>query len=134
MKTQRIDLNAPLTVKKVASVVLWTADLPKTVRFYEALGLELAREEEGDGKVHYTLEIGGVHMRLLKADEPGYTAMRNQSGATQLGLRVDSLDSALARVMAIGANIVGEPEPTAWGKRALVEDPDGRPIEIGEEG
>jgi predicted enzyme related to lactoylglutathione lyase len=45
---------------------------------------------------------------------------------------VVSLDSTVASAIAAGGEIVIAPEDVPWGRRAVVADPDGRPIELNE--
>jgi lactoylglutathione lyase len=119
----------------IDSIILYTADLPKTVRFYRKLGLALESEEHEQGPAHFACEFGGAHIAFYECGESTDKAEskalpRGFAGAMQLGFRVDSVDATLAIAVACGAKILIEPQTVPWGRRAVFEDPDGRPIEI----
>ncbi len=49
-----------------------------------------------------------------------------------LGFRVASLEPALEALEPLGVRILTPPRTTPWGRRAVVQDPDGRAVEISE--
>ncbi len=114
----------------VGAVVLFTARPDEVVEFYRALGVPLQLEHHGDDVMHWAADIGGCHVAVFptftEGDAPGY----RQAGATFAGFVVDSVDGAVAAVTALGAPVVQEPTEASWGRRAVVTDPDGRPVEI----
>jgi predicted enzyme related to lactoylglutathione lyase len=46
------------------------------------------------------------------------------------GIDVDSVDTAIARVIESGGMILRAAETLDWGRRAVLSDPDGRAVEI----
>jgi predicted enzyme related to lactoylglutathione lyase len=47
-----------------------------------------------------------------------------------VGFAVTSVDEVLAEVSRLGVAVLEPPSDYPWGLRALVEDPDGRPVEL----
>jgi catechol 2,3-dioxygenase-like lactoylglutathione lyase family enzyme len=119
-------------VKAVIATVLWTRHIEASIRFYRALGLPLEEERHGDGPVHYACNVGGAHVALWPA-EGGDAPRYRTAGATLVGFSVGSVDEVYAALVAVGAGVERSPERAPWGKRAVLRDPDGRPIEINEE-
>lgn len=112
-------------VTALAAVVFTCKDLDKSVRFYKALGVEV-RETKHGGALHYTCSLGGVHFALYPHDG----AERGPQSGVQIGLMVTNLDGAITSVSGVGGNILQKPTPKPWGITALVEDPDGRKVEL----
>jgi catechol 2,3-dioxygenase-like lactoylglutathione lyase family enzyme len=113
---------------QINAYIVWSAAYDRTVAFYRALGVPLADEQHADGPAHVAGEVGGVHLAIYPADgaaAPGYRT----GGAAMLGFAVVSLDAVLAE---LGAPIVRPPEDMPWGRRVVVADPDGRPVELTE--
>jgi len=112
-------------------VVLRTARLDETLGFYRALGLEFAREQHGSGPVHYSSEVGGTILEIYPGSD-GTAPPRQNGGATMLGFRVASVDATVAVLLQLGVQVVSAPKDSAWGRRAVVADWDGRAVEITE--
>ena len=110
-------------------IVLRASDAARTRRFYEALGLQFAAEQHEQGVLHYACEIGGLVLEIYpgrKAAPPEADA----AGATMLGLRVGDVDRAHAAAVELGAKSRRPPVDAPSGRRAVVEDFDGRVIEL----
>lgn len=102
--------------------------MAEMLAFYGAVGLELRPEQHGHGPLHYAADVDGVVVEIYpRVGDPGGGA-----GATMVGLRVDSVDSVVDALRTLGAKIVSEPKVGSWGRRAVVADPDGRPVELTE--
>lgn len=110
--------------------MLTTNRIVETLSFYRTIGLPLSEEDHGDGVVHWACDVGGIHLAVFDAgadgDAPGYRA----AGSTFCGFVVDDVDAVLADLGALGSVVVQEPTSMPWGVRAVVKDPDGRPVEI----
>jgi predicted enzyme related to lactoylglutathione lyase len=119
---------------EIASLVLFTAEVDRTVAFYRAVGVPLEDEDHGEGPVHAAAEVGDVHMAVYAAREPGRHPARRAGGSDFPGFYVDALDTALAAVTALGAPVLSGHEQMPWGCRVVVEDPDGRAVEINDRG
>jgi lactoylglutathione lyase len=112
-------------------VVLRTADLASARSFYEVLGLAFVQEQHGAGPVHLSCERGGMVLELYPG-KPGQAPERLDAGATMLGFVVNSVESTLEKLQPLGVVVVTPPKDSAWGKRMVVLDPDGRAVEISE--
>ena len=113
-------------------VVLRAADLEVARAFYSAIGLTFVREQHGTGPVHYSCELPGGVVLEIYPGKPGSAPDRRNAGATIIGLKVQSLDPALTALRGKGAVILTPPQDTPWSRRAVVQDPDGRAVELSE--
>lgn len=119
------------TVTEIASLVLFAADPEATAAFYRTLGLVLELEDHGEeGPVHFATELGEVHFAIYAADSAGGAPALRAGGSSFPGFYVASLDDIVAELTRAGAHVLTSHELRPWGCRAVVEDPDGRPVEI----
>ncbi len=109
----------------LAAVVIVCRDLQKSVTFYKALGVDVRETKQG-GRVSFTCALGGVHFALRPPDG----VERGSQSGQQLGFMIANLDGALEALAAAGGTILEKPTPKPWGVTALVEDPDGRKVEL----
>ena len=93
-----------------------------------ALGLVFAEERHGNGPVHRSCGIGETVLEIY----PGEAGRAGEppAGATMTGFRVASLDEVLQAIREIGGAVVSGPAAGEWGRRVVVQDPDGRAVEI----
>jgi catechol 2,3-dioxygenase-like lactoylglutathione lyase family enzyme len=119
-----------LPVIGVGAIVLFSDDPVKTADFYRAIGLELAAEDHGDGPVHFAAELEGCHFAVYGSESAGRAPGPRVGGCTFVGLTVESVVAALQVARDFGAVVIQDPEPYLWGLRAVVFDPDGRPLEL----
>jgi len=114
----------------VASIVLFATDADVTAAFYRTIGLDLVDEVHDAGPVHFAAELGDVHFAIYAADTPGRAPDRRAGGSSFPGFYVSSLDQVSAVFTRTGARVLTEHEAMPWGCRLVVEDPDGRPVEV----
>jgi catechol 2,3-dioxygenase-like lactoylglutathione lyase family enzyme len=103
-------------------VVLRCADLARSRRFYEALGLRFEEQQHGRGAPHLSANIGGVVLEL-------YPLSTRSSAGLRFGLRVQDLAlvlDGLARVESSAVVRIREDGPGT----ALLRDPDGHEVEL----
>ena len=112
-------------------IVLRSASLDLALRFYGALGLEFTQEQHGKGPVHHSCLLGGMVLELYPG-KPGAAPERSRGGATLLGFQVNDLDTLLDALVSLGAAVLTPHRNTEWGRRAVVQDPDGRAVEFTE--
>jgi lactoylglutathione lyase len=106
-------------------LVLKTRQLDALRAFYGALGIELVEEKHGQGPIHYAGRLGDVVLEVYPLPEA-----HSADATTRLGFAVERLTEVVDTLQTLGAVIVTQPQETAWGRRALVRDPDGRAIEL----
>lgn len=116
----------------IGAVVLIVGDLDAAVAFYQAVsGLSLEREQHDvDDPVHYAVDADGCHVALFGADHAGAAPGPRTAGETMIGFEVTSVEASVDAARGLGATILQEPEDYPWGLRALIEDPDGRRVEV----
>lgn len=111
-------------------MVLFAADAARTIAFYRALGVPLADEDHGDGVVHAAADVGGVHVAVFQGDAAGEQLGWRRQGSTFAGFYVASLELTVVALEALGAKVLQLHQHRDWGCRVVVEDPDGRAVEI----
>jgi uncharacterized glyoxalase superfamily protein PhnB len=111
------------------------ADLPRSVAFYRALGLELPEDAEG----HVEAQLpGGLRFMLddvgtIKSFDPDWSP---PSGGHRIALafRCDSpekVDAVYAQLVEAGYESHKPPWDAFWGMRyAQIEDPDGNVVDL----
>jgi lactoylglutathione lyase len=107
--------------------VIRAVDLEAARAFYSSLGLVLKSERHGTGPEHYAAEVGSAVFEIFPARE---STVR---GAVRIGFEVPSLDAVVDLLRRQSATIVTEPHDSPWGRRAVVEDPDGNRVELTEQ-
>lgn len=107
-------------------LVVIRSDKPEdAVRFYGLLGLSFQNEQHGNGPVHWSSNLDGTILEIYPA-----TSDKQVDSSTRLGFTVDGIMSKLDSLRSIGIEIVSEPKKSEWGLRAVVNDPDGRSVEL----
>ena len=117
-------------VSAVNAIILKTEKLEETYVFYLALDLPLEKEKHGTGPAHYACDLAGVHFAIYELDPWKGPERRSRSHDTMVGFAISDLDAALEKLKPLNTKIVIPPEQVPWGKRAVVMDPDGRPVEL----
>jgi lactoylglutathione lyase len=122
----------------LGSVVVFSADPKRTIAFYSALGVPLEDEShEAGGTPHAAADVCGVHIAVYPAeggaDVPG-SPMWRHAGTTFIGFFVPDLDATVDKLRTIGTDVLREHQQRPWGCRAIVADPDGRAVEINQQG
>ena len=112
-------------------IVLKTNQLENLVAFYEQLGFQFSNHRHGNGPLHFAAELSNFVFEIypLPAD------INTPDNTTRLGFTIPDLETTLEKLKEHGNSIRIKKEPmvTAWGYQALVEDPDGRKVELREE-
>jgi uncharacterized glyoxalase superfamily protein PhnB len=125
--------SAALTV-----VTLGVADMRRSIRFYDALGLRRRMKATGDDVAFFA--AGGVVIGLWSweslAEDAGMpagprpTAFRGTTLAWNCATR-DDVDAVFAHALSVGATRLRSPEATFYGGyRGYFADPDGHVWEV----
>jgi catechol 2,3-dioxygenase-like lactoylglutathione lyase family enzyme len=118
-------------IERLDALIFWSADCARTVAFYRAIGLPLETEDHGDGDLHFACDIGGVHVAVLPARRTEGARTRGEHGASQPSFRVASLDRAIDAIRGLGElRLIIDRQEGPWGVRVVVEDPDGRALQL----
>jgi lactoylglutathione lyase len=107
-------------------IVIKTKNIDKLMQFYQLIGLHFDKHQHGKGAVHYAtlinetvFEIYPLPMSEIKAD----TTLR-------LGFDVNNLTELITQLELNAIKIINFPKQTEFGFMAIVEDFDGRKIEL----
>jgi lactoylglutathione lyase len=105
-------------------VVLQSRDVEKAKDFYSLLGLSFVEEQHGKGPRHYSSILGALVLEIYPCQGDG------QPAPLRIGFRVPRLDQILNTMRCGGVPIVRELKDSPWGRRGVVEDPDGNRVEL----
>lgn len=106
-------------------VVLRSSDIARAAEFYSRLGLQFTQHRHGNGPEHFAAELPGGVFELYPLSADGASTL-----GTRIGLRVPSVDAALAALGDYPAAILAPAKDSEWGRRAVVADPDGHRVEL----
>lgn len=115
---------------EVSSIVLFSAQPDRTIAFYRLVGIQFEEEDHGDGLVHAATDVGDVHVAVFAGADGQVAPGWRVSGSTFVGFYVDSLDETVTALTRLGARVHVDHQAREWGCRVVVEDPDGRAVEI----
>jgi lactoylglutathione lyase len=106
---------------KLNLLVLQTSRMEAMRRFYSSLGAQFKSERHGNGPDHYAATLSDDLVLEIYPAPDGVTL----DSGLRLGLSVNDIGETL-RSLGQGST----PQPTQWGLRAVVRDPDGRAVEL----
>lgn len=113
---------------KLSLIVLRTPDPEKLQAQYCMLGIEFQYHRHGSGPFHYSAELVGLILEI-------YPLSRSQEKADphlRLGFTVANLDELIPTLLKLGWKVLSGPQKTEWGYTAVVQDMDGRKVELTE--
>ena len=111
--------------------------MAETYQFYNSLDLPLEKrqdqlEDGSEGPLHYTCDLSGIHFAIYALDPWTGPERRSKSHDTMVGFTVEKLENTLKRLSELNVKVIIAPETIDQGLRAVVLDPDGRPVELHE--
>ena len=106
-------------------LVLKTHDVSALVAFYQLLGFTFTEEQHGKGPLHHSAQLADGIFEI-------YPLPDNQTvdSTTRLGFAIADPDSVVATAESVGGRVIKPCRDTPWGYLSLVEDPDGRTVEL----
>lgn len=106
-------------------VVIRASDMDRSAEFYRLLGLNFVKHRHGKGTEHYASESGPIVFEI-------YPRQSESGGASglRIGFQVASVDEAISALQSAGAAIISPAKDSPWGRRAVVDDPDGYRVEL----
>jgi lactoylglutathione lyase len=111
---------------KINLVVVKTSRPHELASFYKQMGIKFESHRHGNGPIHYAAEIDSVVFEIYPLPRD-----REQANDTlRLGFTVDNLDEVIERLKNSAGKIIKEAVMTEWGYMAIIEDLDGRKIEL----
>lgn len=111
---------------KINLIVLKTSRPHALASFYSQLGIRFENHRHGTGPLHYASEIDGVVFEIYPLPKD----KANADDTLRLGFVVDNLDVVVMHLKNNGAKIIKEPGMTEWGYVSIIEDIDGRKLEL----
>ncbi len=112
-----------LTQPSLSLIVLQSGNVDAAKDFYSAMGLSFVEEQHGNGPRHYSATMGRLVLEIYPCREKPVAPLR-------IGFDVPALDQTIEMLRSRGIRIVREAKDSPWGRRAVVEDPDGNRVEL----
>ncbi|MEZ2440420.1 VOC family protein [Chitinophaga sp. RCC_12] len=110
-------------------IVIKTDKLQEQSEFYSDLGFQFDYHRHGNGPYHYASIGGNAVLEIYPLPKGVITP----DHTTRLGFIVENLNLTIQHLTHKGIKIISEPAQTEWGYTAIVQDFDGRKIELTEE-
>lgn len=111
---------------KLKLLVIRTAEPELLKAQYELLGFNFDYHRHGNGPLHYSVEVDGLVFEIY----PLLKSMEKADHSTRLGFVVDELPALLNQIRTSNWKIRSEITETAWGITAVIQDLDGRKVEL----
>ncbi|MEL6717222.1 MAG: VOC family protein [Bacteroidota bacterium] len=118
--------NGRIFMPKLNLIVLRTNQAQKLAALYELLGLEFDYHQHGNGPFHYSAILGEVVFEIY----PLRKSQTKSDDSLRLGFQVSNLDKTIEKLRSENIRIIAFPEQGEWGYRAVIQDLDGRKIEL----
>jgi predicted enzyme related to lactoylglutathione lyase len=113
---------------KINLVVLKTSMPDDLAKFYGQFGIKFENHRHGNGPLHYAAQLNELVFEIYPLPKDKQKA----DDTLRLGFTVDNLDEIIKRLKSSGGKIIKEPGVTEWGYISIIEDIDGRKIELKE--
>ena len=110
---------------KLNLLVIKTNQLENLKNQYKLLGLEFEYHRHGKGAWHYATEIEGVVFEIYPVKSDSHV-----DNSIRLGFSIPKLSEKIEFLKSSTWKIISEPQQTEWGKIAIIQDLDGRKIEL----
>ena len=93
---------------------------------YEKIGLKFEYHRHGNGPMHYSFEKDGFVFEIY----PSRNIIGKKEDRIRLGFELKNLDLKIHELKNTNWKIISEVKETKWGRIAIIEDLDGRKIEL----
>lgn len=111
---------------KLNLLVIQTPDPKRLKSQYELLGLKFDYHRHETGPFHYAAEHEGLVFEIY----PLTKSMKKADGSLRFGFDIDNLEELMQHIRNSDWVIKTMLRETAWGKVAIIQDLDGRKIEL----
>jgi len=98
----------------------------RLAEFYEQLGMVFEHHRHGNGPLHFSAQIGSTLLEI-------YPLAKGQEQADKhlrLGFAIDNFEAKIGQLQQQGITFHQLPMSTEWGIMAVIEDPEGRKLEL----
>ncbi|TXK80685.1 VOC family protein [Paenibacillus sp. N3.4] len=110
-------------------IMFRTSKIEAVKKFYQGIGLELNEEQHGNGPIHYSYVQDQFVIEIYPGTEAN-TPNWKDSGALMIGFYVENINKVILKIDVLKGKVISSPTETDRGIRAVLEDPDGRRIEL----
>ncbi|MDW7694348.1 glyoxalase/bleomycin resistance/extradiol dioxygenase family protein [Flammeovirgaceae bacterium SG7u.111] len=107
-------------------IVIRTKEPQLLKKQYELLGFKFDYHQHGKGPLHYASEKDGFVFEIY----PLTKSMKEADSSLRLGISVESLDLTIKHIKNSSWKIISDIKDTEWGLTAIIQDMDGRKIEL----
>lgn len=114
---------------KLNLLLIRTSDPEILKSQYEGLGFTFDYHQHGNGPFHYASEKDGFVFEIY----PLTKSMDKADNSLRLGFVVEDLPYAIDKIKKTSWKILTEITQTEWGLMAIIQDLDGRKIELKQE-
>ena len=111
---------------EIRLLVLRTSDTKKLSDFYSLFGLTFEYHQHGNSPFHYSATIGKTVLEIYPLTKSQTEADKN----LRLGFGIDNFEATIQKLIALEIVFVLPPTQTEFGFRTVIEDSDGRKIEL----
>jgi lactoylglutathione lyase len=114
---------------KIDLIVIKTSAPEALANFYSLLGIKFEYHNHGNGPFHFAGKINDTVFEIY----PLPKNVESPDNTLRLGFSIKDLDVTIQKLREAKVKIFKDPEVTQWGYQAIVEDLDGRKIELKDE-
>ena len=107
-------------------MVIRTSDSKQLADFYSLLELTFDYHQHNKSPFHYSANIGQTVLEIYSLTKGQTEADKN----FRIGFGVDNFDDLLESLKQLNVPFLLEPTQTDFGHMAIIQDPDGRKIEL----
>ena len=111
---------------EIKLIVIRTNALEALVGFYALLGMRFEHHRHGNSPYHYSANIGATVFEIYPLAKGQVEPDRH----LRLGFSLTDFDGVVAELVHKGVHFHLAPAPSDFGWMAVVEDPDGRKVEL----
>lgn len=111
---------------KLNLIVIRTGELELLKDQYELLDLKFDYHQHGNGPFHYASEVDGFVFEIY----PLTRSITKADNSLRLGFQIPNLKAKMNDLKGSNWKIISNPKETEWGLTALIQDLDGRKIEL----
>ena len=95
---------------------------------YEELGFQFQHHKHGKGPFHYAHEEKDFVFEIYPLKKSQETA----DNSLRMGFAIEELENSLEKLRQTNWKIISEVQDSEWGKFAIIQDLDGRKVELKE--
>ncbi|MEL6136186.1 MAG: VOC family protein [Cyanobacteria bacterium J06628_6] len=106
-------------------LVIRSLDIERVMLFYQRIGLSFVKHAHGTGPEHYTSEVDRFVFEIYPACSDGEVTRQ-----VRIGFEVGDVDAVFSALVEVGAVVRSKPANSQWGRRAVVQDFEGRLVEL----